>query len=33
MYVKLAAKLLVVAWHLMKTGTQFDREAFLAGQT
>jgi len=33
MYVKLAAKLLVVAWHLMKTGTQFDPEAFLAGQT
>ncbi|WP_281173739.1 transposase [Deferrisoma camini] len=33
MYVKLAAKLLVVAWHLMKTRSVFDPERFLAGQT
>lgn len=33
MYVKLAAKLLVVAWHLMKTRSVFDPEAFLGGQT
>ncbi len=33
MYVKLAAKLLVVAWHLMKTRSVFDPELFLAGQT
>ena len=32
MYVKLAAKLLVVAWHLMKTQTTFDPEVFAAGQ-